>query len=148
MYSYCYSYLFKSKTVRQYEFRRSNNTRSWYQGYIIPAGEEHIIPSGTIVTISQALGCCYYKNSGRPVPNSSKDWDALGDACAQLKKKPPNRMLCQKRMCFLKSWYGMLWNSVLIQKSLSILLIWVWSMIWSFWTVVQRVSIRFKYKWP
>ena len=77
---------------------------------IIPAGEEHIIPSGTVVTISQALGGAVTIRTAEGLYRiPSKDWDALGDAInAQLKEKPPNRMLCQKRMCFLKSWYGML----------------------------------------
>lgn len=46
---------------------------------IIPAGEEHTIPAGTVVTISQALGGAVTVRTAEGLYRiPSKDWDALG----------------------------------------------------------------------
>lgn len=51
---------------------------------IIPAGEEHTIPAGTVVTISQALGGAVTVRTAEGLYRiPSKDWDALG---AELKE--------------------------------------------------------------
>ena len=51
---------------------------------IIPAGEEHTIPAGTVVTISQALGGAVTVRTAEGLYRiPSKDWDASG---AELKE--------------------------------------------------------------
>ncbi len=48
---------------------------------IIPAGEEHVLPAGTVVTISQALGgSVTVRTQGGLFRIAGKDIDALGDA--------------------------------------------------------------------
>jgi probable FeS assembly SUF system protein SufT len=50
---------------------------------VIPAGEEHTIPAGTVVTISQALGGAVTVRTAEGLYRiPGKDWDALG---AELK---------------------------------------------------------------
>ena len=50
---------------------------------IIPAGEEHTLPAGTVVTISQALGGAVTVRTAEGLYRiPCKDWDALG---AELK---------------------------------------------------------------
>ncbi len=58
-------------------------------GTIIPAGEDHIIPAGTTVTISQALGGAVTIRTPEGLYRiPSKDWDALGvETESYLKKK-------------------------------------------------------------
>ena len=51
---------------------------------VIPAGEEHTIPAGTVVTISQALGGAVTVRTAEGLYRiPCKDWDALG---AELKE--------------------------------------------------------------
>lgn len=50
---------------------------------IIPAGEDHVLPAGTRVVISQALGgTVTIRTDSGLFRLASKDWDALGEAAA------------------------------------------------------------------
>ena len=78
---------------------------------IIPAGEEQVIPSGTVVTISQALGGAVTIRTAEGLYRiPSKDWDALGDAInAQLKEKASESDVVPEAEVFSEE---LVWNAL------------------------------------
>jgi len=78
---------------------------------IIPAGEEHIIPKGTTVSISQALGGAVTiraEDGLYRIP--SKDWDALGaEISAYLKEKETEEMELKPAEAFSES---LVWSAL------------------------------------
>ena len=78
---------------------------------IIPAGDEHLIPKGTVVSISQALGGAVTiraDNGLYRIP--SKDWDALGEEInAHLKAKESEETVLVPDVAFSES---LVWSAL------------------------------------